>query len=918
MRTFSILKALISKLTRAVITLMLLTASYSSYAQIPTQCGTPNCTSNDVRITRATISTSATNPDAYSYCNVGSTVSGLYLHLIVSTNTKRIGCYISATLNIVTGPNDTTRVPIGNCFYGEHLTGDNNDLEIALSSVPCGTEAFLTNVFTAWGTGNTDFCGGLPGIACPATPSKCRFVPGEIIMVQTTPCALPSFSQQPASDTKCAGDQISFTSKFTWSTGTVTTSYKWQISTDGGTTYSDLTISNPYSETNSLTSGVKTTTLTINPIASSMNSNKYKVLVTNTTSDTNIPVNERSCPASSSAATLTVNTKPVITDQPDNVTKCAGQSTSFTAAYTDGTPAAGKQWRMSTDGGTTWSFVQASSIYSGVTSNTLNISNVTGLNGYKYRLGLKSGVCDSVYTDAATLTVNTSPVVTDDPDNVTKCAGEAASFTAAYTDGTPAAGKQWRVSSDGGTTWSFVVASSIYSGVTSNTLNISNVTGLNGYKYRLGLKSGVCDSVYSAAATLTVNTKPVITDQPDNVSKCDGESASFTVAYTEGSPAAGIKWRMSTDGGTTWSFVPESSPYSGATSATLNISNVTGLNGYKYRLGLKSGVCDSVYSDAATLTVNTKPVITDQPDDVTKCAGQSASFSVAYTEGSPAAGIKWRMSTNGGSTWSDVPNASPYSGVTTNTLNISDVTGLNGYKYRLGLKSGVCDSVYSSAATLTVGEIPGKPDFTITQPGLCGPSTGTLTICQSVSGYNYTVGSETKAGTGSTLSFTGLLAGSNPSLSIVNTVGTCTSASYSCSDAVTSCTSSASRVFQQQQQEPDGMIEQVTIVTKEEPVVKSQAVIANEPVIKGIKVTAYPNPYNDKVRFVVNTDQAGQANLELVNILGQKIATVYNGHLLAGSRSFEVTLPMQHRSTVIYILRLNGKQITGKLLQSGY
>ena len=139
-----------------------------------------------------------------------------------------------------------------------------------------------------------------------------------------------------------------------------------------------------------------------------------------------------------------------------------------------------------------------------------------------------------------------------------------------------------------------------------------------------------------------------------------------------------------------------------------------------------------------------------------------------------------------------------------------------------------------------------------------------------------------------------------------------------CISTTTSCSSSASRVFQQQPQEPDGTIEQVTIVPKEEPVVQGQAINSSEPMVKGIKVTAYPNPYSDKVRFVVNTEQAGEANLELVNILGQKIATIYNGHLMAGSRSFEVTLPMQHRSTVVYILRLNGKQVTGKLLQSGY
>ena len=42
-----------------------------------------------------------------------------------------------------------------------------------------------------------------------------------------------------------------------------------------------------------------------------------------------------------------------------------------------------------------------------------------------------------------------------------------------------------------------------------------------------------------------------------------------------------------------------------------------------------------------------------------------------------------QISTNGGSTWNDLTNSPPYSGVTTATLSLTNLTlAYNGYKYR--------------------------------------------------------------------------------------------------------------------------------------------------------------------------------------------------------------------------------------------
>ena len=86
-------------------------------------------------------------------------------------------------------------------------------------------------------------------------------------------------------------------------------------------------------------------------------------------------------------------------------------------------------------------------------------------------------------------------------------------------------------------------------------------------------------------------------------------------------------------------------------------------------------------------------------------------------------------------------------------------------------------------------------------------------------------------------------------------------------------------------------------------------------VTTGLEVTAYPNPFSDKVRFVIQSKVSGQGSLEVYNMLGQKIQTVYKGTLLAGrSQIVEYNAPRSFNGGMIYIFRVGGKQVTGKLL----
>lgn len=99
--------------------------------------------------------------------------------------------------------------------------------------------------------------------------------------------------------------------------------------------------------------------------------------------------------------------------QPANATACTNGSVSFTADANAGNPIA-YQWEESTDGGNTYSSVVDGGIYSGATTNTLNITGATNsLNGNRYRLVMSVAACgSSATTNAATLTINANPEVT--------------------------------------------------------------------------------------------------------------------------------------------------------------------------------------------------------------------------------------------------------------------------------------------------------------------------------------------------------------------------------------------------------------------------------------------------------------------------------------------------------------------------
>ena len=505
---------------------------------------------------------------------------------------------------------------------------------------------------------------------------------GRGVWTATVPppgCTAASVNSQPTNATTCAGNNTTFTVA---AAGSGPFLYQWQVSTTGcGGTFSNITNAGVYN-------GATTATLTITGATAGMNGNVYHVIITGNCAPLTV---------TSNCVTLTVNAAPNITSQPVNSTLCAGANTLFSVTATGSSLT--YQWQVSIDGGSNWNNLTNVAPYSNVTAATMNITGATaGLNGYQYRCVVNSS-CSPLNSNAVTLTVNSTPLITNAPANTAVCAGNTATFSVTATGG--GLTYQWQESINGGGSWSNLTNVAPYSGVLTNTLSISPATVvMNNYQYRC-IVTGACPApATSTAGILTVGTALSITSQPANSTICAGATTSFAV--TTSGTVISYQWQESIDGGTNWNNISNGGIYSGATSATLTLTGVLGsMNAYQYRC-VVTGSCPAINSNAAILTVNTAPNITFQPASTVVYTGSPVSFTVTATGTNLS--YQWQLSLTGcAGTWNNLTNVAPYSGVTTATLSINPTTvAMNGYSYRC-LITGTCAPAATSAcAVLTV------------------------------------------------------------------------------------------------------------------------------------------------------------------------------------------------------------------------
>jgi photosystem II stability/assembly factor-like uncharacterized protein len=482
----------------------------------------------------------------------------------------------------------------------------------------------------------------------------------------------PQVTTDPTNQTVAAGQTATFMAA---ASGYPPPTVQWKVSTDGGKIFSNL-------------SGATSTTLTLINVTFAMNGNEYRAVFTNSEGS-----------ATTNVARLTVQTAPLVTSDPSDQTVSAGQTATFTASA-DGNPAPTVQCQVSSDGGNTFIDITAA------TSTTLTLSNVqASQNGNEYRAVFTNSV-GSATTKAATLNVQTAPLVMTNPSSQTVTAGQTATFTASA-GGNPTPTVQWQVSSDGGKTFTDI------SGATSTTLTLSNVTfAMKSYEYRAVFTNSIGFAT-TAVAVLTVQTVPLVTTNPSSQTVPVGQTAIFT-ASAGGNPTPTVQWQVSSDGGKTFTDL------SGATSTTLTLNNITlGMNGYEYRAVFTNSAGRATTS-AATLNVSTAagaPIITMNPTNQTVTVGQTATFSASAGDNPPST-VQWQVSSDGGNSFSNL------SGATSNTLTLNNVTFAmsgNGYRAVFTNNAGIATT---RAATLNVTSAAGAPIITM------NPTSQTVTAGQ--------------------------------------------------------------------------------------------------------------------------------------------------------------------------------------------
>jgi len=451
----------------------------------------------------------------------------------------------------------------------------------------------------------------------------------------------PAITAQPVSTSACVGAPASFS---VTATGTGLT-YQWR-------------------KAGSPMPGAIGATYTI-PSVVVGNAGNYDVVITGTCGT-----------VTSNTVTLTVNTPPAITAQPSGTSACVGAPASFSVTAT-GT-------------GLTYQWRKAGTPIPGATGATYTIPSVVVGNAGNYDVVI-TGTCGTVTSNTVTLTVNTSPAITTQPAGTSACVGASASFSVTAT-GT-------------GLTYQWRKAGSNIPGATGTTYTITSVVPGDAGNYDVVI-TGTCGTVTSNTVTLTVNNPPSITLQPTGATQCAGTNVTFSVTAL----GSGLTYQWRKNG----TNIP------GATGTSYILSNITIGDAGNYDVVI-TGTCGTLTSSVATLTVNTPPSITDQPDNLTACEGTNAVFSVTAV----GTGLTYQWRKNGAN----------IGGATNPVLTLTGITPVSAGNYDVVI-SGTCGNITSNTAILTVALNPAITDHPDDQQ-VCEGSNVTLSVTATGSGLTY-------------------------------------------------------------------------------------------------------------------------------------------------------------------------------------
>jgi hypothetical protein len=245
------------------------------------------------------------------------------------------------------------------------------------------------------------------------------------------------------------------------------------------------------------------------------------------------------------------------------------------------------------------------------------------------------------------------------PENDTICYGGTVSFDAFAIPVEPPNGlpliliTRWQESADG-INFSDISDGTLYSGATTNTLTLTGVKAdRNNYKYRQITTQEIANiscSDTSDVAMLQV-VRPLINQQVENDTICDGEGALFTVKTTPNNAGTlSYQWQVSSNNGVSFTNLNDGMVYAGSTTDSLKLVNVDmSYINTQYRLIITETVGNHSCKDTTIAgklllnAINAGSIAADQ----TICVGGDVAAFTSLTDATGTGNLSYQWRLNG-------------------------------------------------------------------------------------------------------------------------------------------------------------------------------------------------------------------------------------------------------------------------------
>ncbi len=476
------------------------------------------------------------------------------------------------------------------------------------------------------------------------------------------------------------------------------TGYKIEVSTNAGTSWTDLVAN----------TGETGTTYTDDNLAPET-ARHYRVSAINSVGTGN--------PSSVANATTDAVTAPGV---PTALSATADGRTAIDLSWTapadnGGADITGYKIEVSTNAGTSWTDLVANTGGTGTTYTDANLAPETTRH---YRVSAINSAGTGNPSSVANATTDaTNATVPNAPPSLTATSAGSASINLSWTapadnGGADITGYKIEVSPNGTSSWTDLVANT---GGTGTTYTHSGLAAVTTRHYRVSAinSAGTGNPSSVANATTDAATAPGV---PTALSAtADGRTAidlSWTApADNGGADITGYKIEVSTNAGTSWTDLVTNT---GGTGTTYTHSGLADGTTRHYRVSAINSAGTGNPSSVANATTDaTSAAVPNAPTSLTATSAGSASINLSWTApadngGADITGYKIEVSTNAGTSWTDLVANTGGTGTTYTDDNLAPETTRH---YRVSAINSVGTGNPSSVANATTDAVtaPGVP-----------------------------------------------------------------------------------------------------------------------------------------------------------------------------------------------------------------